>query len=398
MGQRFVLPTQGRTTASAVRYNPKKINRHLSYIEEKTADYLKQLEQNDQEQTPQELSHVQAKIERLKTAKLKYEALEKQLDNTIEPQVSTTDPDARALLIHGQVVEVSYNVQAGVDARHNLVVATHTINRNDRNALSHIAIEAKNNIEATEMTVLADKGYHNGKQIQTTQNASITTIVAQGELVNSNQHGTQPDYLVSKFSYNSQSDTYTCPQGQILTSTGKWHEKKRELKVSYQFKKYRTPGCINCPVKDKCTGRQDGRREIERSEYAESVEKNATNYKKNKELYRKRQEINEHIFGTIKRQWGFNHTNLRGLEKVNGEMALVMVVYNIRRSLNILTMPTIMEKLSKWQPNYAKATHFVIKLLILRPYKPFEFLAGKLPPKNNSSQRPNRHLLRLTIR
>lgn len=288
-------------------------------------------------------------------------------------------------------------MQAGVDARHNLVVATHTINRNDRNALSHIAIEAKNNIEATEMTVLADKGYHNGKQIQTTQNASITTIVAQGELVNSNQHGTQPGYLVSKFSYNSQSDTYTCPQGQILTSTGKWHEKKRELKVSYQFKKYRTPGCINCPVKDKCTGRQDGRREIERSEYAESVEKNATNYKKNKELYRKRQEINEHIFGTIKRQWCFNHTHLRGLEKVNGEMALVMVVYNIRRSLNILTMPTIMEKLSKWQPNYAKATHFVIKLLILRPYKPFEFLAGKLPPKNNSSQRPNRHLLRLTI-
>jgi hypothetical protein len=31
---------------------------------------------------------------------------------------------------------------------------------------------------------------------------------------------------------------------------------------------------------------------------------------------RTRQEINEHIFGTIKRQWGYNHTNLTGLEKL----------------------------------------------------------------------------------
>jgi hypothetical protein len=28
----------------------------------------------------------------------------------------------------------------------------------------------------------------------------------------------------------------------------------------------------------------------------------------------------EHIFGTIKRVWGFNHTNLKGLKKVNGAL------------------------------------------------------------------------------
>jgi hypothetical protein len=28
-----------------------------------------------------------------------------------------------------------------------------------------------------------------------------------------------------------------------------------------------------------------------------------------------RQEINEHIFGTIKRQWGYNHNQFNGLEK-----------------------------------------------------------------------------------
>jgi hypothetical protein len=99
-------------------------------------------------------------------------------------------------------------------------------------------------------------------------------------------------------------------------------------------------------VKDLCTGRKDGRREIERSEYAEAVEQNAKDYKSNQGLYRKRQEINEHIFGTIKRQWGYDHTNLRGLSKVNGEMALIMTVYNIKRSLNILGMSELMEKTS----------------------------------------------------
>ena len=57
-----------------------------------------------------------------------------------------------------------------------------------------------------------------------------------------------------------------------------------------------------------------GEREIVCSEYSEAVERNKHNYECNPELYRKRQEINEHIFGTIKRQWNLYYTNLRGLE------------------------------------------------------------------------------------
>jgi hypothetical protein len=41
------------------------------------------------------------------------------------------------------VVETSYNIQAVVDNKHNLVVATHTINRNDLNALGAIALKQK---------------------------------------------------------------------------------------------------------------------------------------------------------------------------------------------------------------------------------------------------------------
>src|SRR5690606_39371523 len=124
------------------------------------------------------LGDVQEKLARLQRHKIKYEALQDQLVQSQEPQVSTTDPDARALLVRGVVVEVGYNVQAAVDQEHKLVVATHTINRNDKNALYAISKEAKDNIEAKQLTVLADKGYHTGKELQACQEAAIDTIVA----------------------------------------------------------------------------------------------------------------------------------------------------------------------------------------------------------------------------
>jgi len=353
-------------------YNEKKIARQLAYIEEKTNQYLAQLDENDNHEQPETLHGIREKIARLKTNKIKYETLQAVLDNSAEPQVSTTDGDARALLIQGQVVEVSYNMQAAVDEQHKLVVATHTINRNDRNAMSGIALEAQANLNLETFTAILDKGYHNGREIETCQKAGIITIVCPPAVVNSNEYGTTEDYLVAQFTYNSENDTYTCPAGSTLKTSGTWHKKTRE-RDSYNFKKYRTPDCKICPVKHLCTGRAAGGREIDRSQYAEAVEINGKNYQSNKELYRKRQEINEHIFGTIKRQWGYNHTNLRGLEKVNGEMALIMTVYNMKRAFKILGIDKLLEKLKAWKPDYRKSSVFSQIRLILSHYKSFGF-------------------------
>lgn len=342
-------------------YNQKKIERHFAYIEEKTNQYLKELDIADKQEQNEKIKNITEKLEQLKTQKIKYTTLQEQLTNSKEPQISTTDTDARALLIHGQVVEVSYNTQAAVDDKHKLVVATHTINRNDRNALSNIATETQENLHTNTFTVLADKGYNNAKEIQACQEQGITTIVAQQEIVNSNDKGTTTDYLVTKFIYNKENDTYTCPQNQTLTSTGTWHTKKREG-GSHQFKKYRTNACKTCEALKLCTAKADGRREIERSEFAEAVELNNKNYKEHYQLYRKRQEINEHIFGTIKRVWGYYYTNLKGLKKVNGEWSLIMTVYNMKRTINILGFDKLMEKLNAWKPKYKKGWLYAQKM------------------------------------
>jgi transposase len=349
-------------------FNQKKIDKHIAYIEAKVEEYLDELEKNDVKDTSVKVTNIQQKIERLKQNKIKYELLEEKLKASGEPQISTTDADARSLLVQGQVVEVSYNIQAAVDDKHNLVVATHTINRNDKNALSAIAIEAKENLALETFTALVDKGYHNGRELDTCKNHNITTIVAHPDQGKSNENGTQPEYLVSKFSYNKENNTYTCPQGQTLTTTGRWHKKTGRTEESgYMYQKYRTPACKTCPVKDQCTSRKAGR-EIDRSQYAEAVEQNQKRYQENPQLYRKRQEINEHIFGTIKRKWGYNYTDLIGLEKVNGEHSLIMLVYNIKRSINILGVPDLIAKLKSWNSPYKRKVLFLIKTTYLNRF------------------------------
>ena len=347
-------------------YNQKKIDKHKEYIQAKSQEYLDQLDQNDIQENPVAIKNIQQKIERLKQNKIKYELLEEELKNSGEPQISTTDADARALLVQGQVVEVSYNIQAAVDSKHNLVVATHTINRNDKNALAAIALEVKENLALETFTVLVDKGYHNGRELHTCKQNNITTIVAVPEQGKSNENGTQPEYLVSKFIYNKENNSYTCPEGKTLTTTGSWHKKTGRTEESgYNFQKYRTPACKTCLVKDLCTSRNGGR-EIDRSQYADAVEENHQRYKDNPQLYRKRQEINEHIFGTIKRKWGYNYTDLVGLEKVNGEHSLIMLVYNIKRSINILGVPDLIAKLQAWNTPYKRKGLFFTKTTNLK--------------------------------
>lgn len=357
-------------------FSQKKIDKHLAYIEEKTQIYLDDLAHNDAHENSQKITDIQGKIDLLKTNRIKYELLEEKLKASGDTQVSTTDEDARALLVQGQVVEVSYNIQAAVDGKHSLVVATHTINRNDRNALTAIALEAKTSLGVETFTALVDKGYHNGREITQCKQAHISTIVAYPTLVQTNENGTTKEYLVANFSYDKANDSYSCPEGHVLKTTGKWHKKSRE-KESYDFKKYRTPACKECPVKSLCTGRTGGR-EIDRSEYADAVEENNQRYRENQTLYRRRQEINEHIFGTIKRQWGYNHTNLTGLEKVNGEHSLIMLVYNIKRSMNILGVGELISKLKGWKSPYKRKGFFYCELSIFKLGLSFQNYEQKL--------------------
>src|SRR6187431_297305 len=80
-------------------FNQKKIDQHLEYIETKTQEYLDALEENDAKENQPKIQNIKQKIERLQQNKIRYELLEEKLKASGEPQISTTDSDARALLV-----------------------------------------------------------------------------------------------------------------------------------------------------------------------------------------------------------------------------------------------------------------------------------------------------------
>lgn len=66
-----------------------------------------------------------------------------------------------------------------------------------------------------------------------------------------------------------------------------------------------------------------------------------------KEDIKKRMGISEHPHGTMKRSDNASYFLMRGKEKVNGEMAIYYMGYNIRRIINIVGTKKILEILEK---------------------------------------------------
>jgi len=113
---------------------------------------------------------------------------------------------------------------------------------------------------------------------------------------------------------------------------------------------------------------------IDRSEYADVIEANAKRVKENPGYYRLRQQITEHPFGTLKRQRGYTHTNLRGKEKVLGEVGLLFIGYNPTRCISILGVPQLIKALKKCCLLVLKA----IKRLVLCLSNEFFFPGKKI--------------------
>jgi transposase len=339
-------------------YNQKKVDKHQAMIEEKADNYLKELDELDKDETggsepSYRKEEVEAALQRLMERKIKYDDLQQQLDNTEEKQISTSDSDSRALIINKNIVEVSYNTQTAVDAKHNLLVHIEATNTNDGKALHRATAQAKENMNLKQdpLDVLADKGYHTGAELQECHEENIQTYVAFKEQP-SVKH-LQKEFLSTQFIYNKQEDNYTCPAGKTLTSLGTWHNKNGDAgETSYRFKTYRTAACKSCSLKKHCT--KLNKRIIHRSEYQDAVDRNNKNIRQNPDYYKRRQSICEHPFGTIKRQWGYTYTLMKGLKKVNGEMNLIMLVYNIKRTLSILGFAKMLQAIQTWNPDYNK--------------------------------------------
>jgi transposase len=321
-------------------YSQKKIKRNLAYLNERIDEYIKALDETDAKEadlTVPTAEEIKQRLAELQSRKRDYEIMLGDMQAQGINEVSTTDPDARMMSVNNNGLDVCYNVQSVVDAEHKLVVDCEVINNpTDHGQLNHMASRAKEVLGVEELQVLADKGYYSTNDLVKCEKANLTTYVAKQR-----HHGSQDEeFRADKFNYDPDKDLYVCPAGQEL-----YPGKIRKINdVEYRdYKNHRA--CGNCELKDRCTKMKKGR-VISRNLHQALLDEVDRRTKENKALYRRRQMIVEHPFGTIKRQWGFGHFLTRGLASVKTEASLAFLAYNLRRVMNILGVEGMKMRLS----------------------------------------------------
>lgn len=177
-----------------------------------------------------------------------------------------------------------------------------------------------------EFMILYDKGYHTGSEFNISDSLGIKVMVAIPAKPRSSE-APDPAYNVEYFQYNAQDNTFICPQGHTLRTNGTWHKAEN----GSLFQQFRTGECKRCPVRPRCTRSEKNGKIVQRRQYAENIEENKRRIEQNLGLYKQRQAIVEHPYGTIKRQWGFNHVLTKeGKSRASADIILMMSAYNLR--------------------------------------------------------------------
>ena len=321
-------------------YNQAKIDRHLAYIDNKLEEYTHALAEHDGDNTQLISEEINKQLKR----KEQYKEIEKKLKESGETQISTSDPESRQIMIRNNITEVAYNVQTTVDAKNSIFIDYKVTNQNDSKAMGNMVQRAKSILRTNEFTALFDKGFHTGSELKTAQDLGIETIVAIPGIPSTSQ-APNPEYNFEHFKYDQDTDAYTCPQGQILRTNGTWYKEHNRRDNVIVFKQYKTPLCKSCPVHSQCT-RSKNARVLSRSTYSEYYERNRETLEEKEHLYKKRQAIVEHPFGTLKRQWGFSYIlTKKGIKRASADVGFMFIAYNLRRIVNILTRDQLREYL-----------------------------------------------------
>ena len=320
-------------------YTPARLATLQRDIDRTIARYLRELERHDEAEIGTEgpsAAALREKIAGLEQRRAGYEAVGQALAASGATAISLTDPDSRPMLSGGRI-EVCYNVQAAVDAKHKLIVAEEVTNAaGDRDQLQPMATAAQETLGGATPVVVADRGYYHGPQITACLDAGLTPLVPR-PLTSANE--ARGLYTKDDFAYDAGADVYRCPAGETLTC------RSTTLELGRTIQNYRTSACGRCAQRPRCTRNKDGRK-ITRWVDEHRLEEMAAHLRRAPEIFARRKALSEHPFGTMKRGMDQGYFLLKGLRKVRGEFSLTTLAYNLKRVFAIVGVPQLLAALA----------------------------------------------------
>jgi transposase len=286
--------------------------------------YMKLLEDNDQREAGQQRAggDVRRTLDQLQGQQQAIQADLQRMQggNTLV----RSEPQAQAMRSLGSAP--GYNLQTAVETQSHLIVAQAVINEaNDQRQLAPMA-QAASQALGQPCTVIADGGYGNGEQLAKLEDDAMTSYVAVKRSANSHGGGTLYDR--SAFSYDRESDSFTCPAHKILVRK---KVNRRDKQIVYTA---HPQDCAACPNKPQCT--QSKARQVTRHLYEDALQANASRVAEQPQMMALRRQTAEHPFGTIKNGiLGNARLLMRGLQGAQAELSIAVLVYNLKRVFNM---------------------------------------------------------------
>lgn len=246
---------------------------------------------------------------------------------------STTDPDAAIVQRGGS--RLRYKVHRSVDPEAEVITSTEVTRGDvDDSHRFNAMLEAhQNNTGVSAKIAVADSKYGTVDNFLTCKDQGIQPHMPdlkKSQETDGKRHGT---YSNSAFTYDSDSNTYTCPAGKRLSL------KSRRLKKQRLYYAANPDDCNACKLKSQCT-RSNGGRTVQRYFRQEDLEdmRAMARTEKGKQDLKTRQHLMERSFAYAV-PLGFKKARWRRLWRVQIQEYLTATIQNIKRMIKRLTEP-----------------------------------------------------------
>ena len=272
-------------------------------------------------------------LEKLRATKTSQEAKQ-------EARVSETDPEARIMKQADGGFAPCYNVQISTDATHGMIVGVDVSQSGtDYGQLVGAVEKVEENLSRAPEQVVVDGGFTGRENILAMDSKGVDLIGSLGDgaaqaACQMERRGVDPAFHPEAFTYNPESNTYSCPAGKTLVHAGK------EKRVGVIHHKYRAPAadCAVCRWKPKCCPQKTVQgRTIVREEEAAAVAAFRAKMQtaEAKQIYRQRGAVAEFPNAWIKAKMGLRQFHLRSLLKVKMEAVWACLTYNIQQWIRL---------------------------------------------------------------
>ena len=255
----------------------------------------------------------------------KLEVLKENYDGN--NRVSLTDPEAHKMHMKDDTIKFAYLLQTVVDVKTGLILMQKIVeDKTDRYQLKPAIDYIIETYNVVPEYILADNGYYGLDQIEYAYSHGIIPIIPdRNDAMKINGTFSDNPHAKCNMHFDSKKLEYTCLNNKKLKVDGIM-EKDGELKL-----RFRTLECPNCPYKKECAKNNKYRVLYEPFNPFFIARKRAFLSQKGQLIYKLRAIHSEGTFSEIKEIQEFKQSKRRGRQKVEIDLILEAIVFNLRK-------------------------------------------------------------------